>query len=196
MKCVAVPKAGGIEGSTVIVNGASAVDDFVFTVAIDVGHINAVRSLTDIIDVDVVVDVPGRLKMPNERQLAIAKVIGRNFIARLPTGTLRTVIPPRHNQAGPRTVEVRHGRGESVHSITVTVTPLSDRTACRLEGDGRPIRAGEAIENGQVFRAGEDVAAAVPVVGSDRVAAHEHRIPSAVDGAGGGFHGNFGFAVA
>src|SRR5690606_36072184 len=108
------------------------VDNLISSVAVYIADRQRVGALTDVVPVNVAVDVPSGSEMPLERQLAVPKVVGRNLVARLAARRLRPVITPSHDEAWPHPVEVGDAGRESVDPISVVVPPLRHGAAGRF----------------------------------------------------------------
>jgi len=187
MHGVAVPQVGIVQTFTIVVDGTGSVNDFVFSVAVHIGHAQVVVALTGIAAVTRSI----RIKNPALRQIGTVKVVSRQHRA--------GVIPPGHDQTGTPTVEIGHGGQKTVYPVAVTVSPGIDTAPGRMVRHRGQFSSGSSVKNRQVFGACKYVASAVAVIGTvvccgGRPLAQV--VPQAVFGAGSRFTGNFGNTVA
>ena len=151
---VAVAEAGGVERLAVVVDRHGAEDDLILLVPVYVGNGHVVVALVHVGLAD------GRIvgvKDPPLNQLRTVEVIGgRNGAGVVTTGD-------HHGRL--LAVEVGGGCQEPVDPVSVRVTPRANISARRGVVDRVDSRAGLTVEDGEVLRSGEHVAAGVAVVG-------------------------------
>ncbi len=173
-----MPHAGVPQRVAVRSDRHRPVDHVLTAVSVQVGDGQAVRALPPVLrTLDVgVEDPPGR-------EVLTVEVHGPDHRAR--------VVAAREDHRGRGPVEVRRARQEPVDPVAVVVAPAGHVAARGLVVDGVDRSAGAPVEDGQVLRSRQDVAAAVAVVGA--------RVPDddapAVARAVGGLHGDLGVAV-
>ena len=200
---VAVPHAGVVEPAAIVIDGHGAVCDFVASVAVHVGHAEVVVALPGIVGPLWLVGVEG----PAVCQFLAVPVPCGDDGAR--------VVSPAEDAAEASPVEVSGGGEHAVGAVGVAVAPVHGVAALRDVGLAVHGLTGHAVEDGDVFRTGEDAAGhgplppvvfaplllwlrclglsggSVAVVGSG-VADH---LALCVAGAVGGAHHHFGAAV-
>src|SRR5262245_39819162 len=95
----------------------------------------------------------GAVEHPPQCQTAVTEVPGRDFRER--------VIASPHNNAGASAIQVGGTGEETITAIAVTISPIRDGAAGRLEIGRRPYRPGLTVEDRQELRAGEDTTGGV-----------------------------------
>src|SRR5262249_39477342 len=144
MKRVAVSQARREKPGPIIIYGASAVHNLVFSVAVHVAYAELVIALA----------APGGVLI---RRARVARVegpdVGERAVAPVPCrGPRASVKPSGHNEAGTLAAEISAPRQKAIHAIAVTVAPIADSPARDYVAGGGHSRAGLAVEDGQEFR--------------------------------------------
>ena len=115
-----------------------------------------------------------RVVQPQLGQLFPVEVVGGQC------GTL--VVSSAHHEAGAQAVEVGDAGQVALRAVAIAVaSPRSHTSARRVIGDGGYFGSGLAVEDREVFCAGDDHASRVAEVEVFGVVAHEHGFPVAVE---------------
>ena len=91
------------------------------------------------------------IEKPPLRQLAVSEVQRPKRRSR--------IISPACDHAWPLPIEVGHAGEETVHAVTVAISPIANIAARRFVIYGGEFRSCFAAENGVIFRAGKNIAA-------------------------------------
>ena len=153
MDGITVAHTGGIEALTVVVDSHRTVDDLVAAVTIDISHAKVVVALAGIVG-------QGLPVFTEALGIGVEDPVWLQFLAvPVPGSQYGTgVVAPAEEGRGSPAVEVSDASQKTVGAVGIVVAPVAEIATLGDIGLGVHSGARQAVEDGDVFVAGEDTA--------------------------------------
>ena len=182
-----MPHTGSVQKFTILINGASSINDFIITVIVDIAHRKVVITLPVC-----TFSIGSRIVYPTLRQILSVEVICHQ------RRTL--VIAPTHHQTRMYTVEISDTSQITFRPVEIIVfAPIFTVSSSRGIFYGNNFCSGFSVEYREVFGTTCYDTCVFPigsVIFSGVIIIHQYVISFPIDRARGRFTGHFGLTVS